>query len=188
MAYRARYRTDPRPRQRASGVPIERIASLLRCHGRPAVETVGALTFGSRSIRRILTTASAAGIIMATRSDVRKIALSLPDTRQKEGHFAFEVRNGAKYKGFAWVWMQRIDPRKPRVACPGVIAIRVANLDAKEILLMADDRKFFNEPHYDGFPAVLVNLKEIGRAELRLLLTDAWATQAPKALLAKRRQ
>jgi hypothetical protein len=122
---------------------------------------------------------------MATRSDVRRIALSLPETREGEGHFAFSVRNGKKDKGFAWVWMERIDPRKPRVANPDVLAVRVANFDAKEILLMADPRKFFNEPHYEGFPAVLVRLKEIGRAELRELLTQAWAAQAPKSLLAK---
>ncbi len=122
---------------------------------------------------------------MATRSDVRRIALSLPETHEGEGHFAFGVRNGAKDKGFAWVWMQRIHPRKPRVPNPEVLAVRVANLDAKEILLMADPHKFFNEPHYEGFPAVLVRLKKIGRAELRALLTQAWATQAPKALRAK---
>ena len=96
---------------------------------------------------------------MATRSDVRRIALSFPETREQDGHFAFEVLNGKKYKGFAWVWMQRIDPRKPRVPCPDVLAVRVPNLDAKEILLMADEATFFTEPHYDGFPAVLVRLK-----------------------------
>ncbi|HSC12540.1 MAG TPA: hypothetical protein VLC97_16320, partial [Rhodanobacteraceae bacterium] len=77
------------------------------------------------------------------------------------------------------------DPRKPRVPCPRVLAVRVPNLDAKEILLMSDERKFFTEPHYDGFPAVLVRLEEIGRAELRELLMQAWAAQAPKVLLAK---
>jgi len=120
---------------------------------------------------------------MATRSDVRRIALSFPETREQDGHFAFEVLNGKKHKGFAWVWMQRVDPRKPRVPSPDVLAVRVPNLDAKEILLMADESKFFTEPHYDGFPAVLVRLKEIDRAELRELLKQAWATQAPKALL-----
>jgi len=124
---------------------------------------------------------------MATRSDVRKISLSFPETREEEGHFAFGVRNGEKYKGFCWVWMERVQPKKPRVPNPDVLAVRVANLDAKEILLMADPDKFFNEPHYEGFPAVLVRLKAIGRAELRSLLADAWATQAPKALLAKSR-
>jgi len=122
---------------------------------------------------------------MATQSDVRRIALSLPETREGEGHFAFSVLNRAKHKGFAWVWMERVDPRKPRMPCHDVLAVRVANLDAKEILLMADPRTFFTEPHYEGFPAVLVRLKEIGRAELRALLVDAWTTQAPKALVAQ---
>lgn len=122
---------------------------------------------------------------MATQNDVRKIALALPGTREAEGRFAFEVPSGSKYKGYAWVWMQRVEPRKPRVPCPDVLAVRVANLDAKEILLMADPRKFFTEPHYDGYPAVLVRLKEIGRAELRELLVQAWAVQAPKSLVAK---
>ncbi len=120
---------------------------------------------------------------MATQSDVRKIALSFPEVREEGGHFAFCVRNGKKCRGFAWVWMERIHPRKPRVANPEVLAVRVANMDAKEILLMADPQKFFNEPHYEGFPAVLVRLKQIGKAELRELLFDAWATQVPKALL-----
>ena len=123
---------------------------------------------------------------MATQADVRRIALSLPETREDENHFAFSVLAGKnKYKGFAWVWMERVEPRKPRVPCPDVLAIRVANLDAKEILLMADSRKFFNEPHYEGFPAILVRLKEIGRAELRGLLVSGWMAQAQKALVAK---
>jgi hypothetical protein len=124
---------------------------------------------------------------MATQSDVRKIALSLPETEEAQDDFAFGVRNGTKSKGFAWVWKERIDPRKPRVPNHDVLAVRVASLDAKEILLMADAGKFFTEPHYDGFPAILVRLKEIGRAELRSLLSDAWATQAPKALRARSR-
>jgi hypothetical protein len=50
---------------------------------------------------------------------------------------------------------------------------------------MADRDKLFTEPHYDGFPAVLVRLNAIGRTELRKLLAGAWATQAPKSLLAR---
>jgi hypothetical protein len=42
---------------------------------------------------------------VATRAQVRRIALSLPDTEEAEGHFAFSVRTKGKLKGFAWVWM-----------------------------------------------------------------------------------
>jgi len=124
---------------------------------------------------------------MATQADVRNIALSFPDTIEKAGHFAFEVRHGAKYKGFCWVWLERIEPKKPRAANPHVLAVRVASLGTKEMLLMADADKFFTEPHYDGFPAVLVRLEKIGRAELRELLQQAWLAQAPKALAAQLR-
>lgn len=122
---------------------------------------------------------------MATQQDVRRIALSLPETREDDGYFAFSVGSGKKSKGIAWIWRERVHPRKPRVPNPEVIAIRVASLDAKEILLMAEPDKFFTEPHYDGYPAVLVRLAAVGPQELRRLLEQAWCAQAPKALLAR---
>ena len=97
---------------------------------------------------------------MATQADVRRIALALPGTEEKPNHFAFEVRNKGKLKGFVWVWMERITPKKPRVPQPKVVAVRVASLDDKEFLLRLDPEKFFTEPHYEGFPAVLVRLPE----------------------------
>jgi len=41
---------------------------------------------------------------------------------------------------------------------------------------------YFTTPHFDGYPAVLVRLAEIGVPELEELLTDAWLAQAPKSL------
>ncbi len=117
---------------------------------------------------------------MATQADVRRIALSLPGTEEKPGHFAFEVRNKGKLKGYAWVWMERVIPKKPRVPNPKVLAVRVANLDDKDFLLSLNAGKFFTEPHYNGFPAVLVRLPAVTVRELRPLLTEAWRCQAPK--------
>jgi hypothetical protein len=122
---------------------------------------------------------------MATQAAVRRIALSLPETEEAGDHFAFSVRSRGKLKGFVWVWMERIVPKKPRVPNPGVIAVRVANLGQKDLLLSADPGKFFTEPHYDGFPAVLVRLDAVSVADLEVLLSDAWRCQAP-ADLAKR--
>lgn len=119
---------------------------------------------------------------MASRADVRRIALSLPETEEGDGHFAFSVRNKGKSKGFAWVWMERVEPKKPRVANPAVLAVRVANVGQKEALIAAEPTKFFTEPHYNGFPAVLVRLAEVNVRELRVLLEDAWRSQAPTAL------
>jgi hypothetical protein len=120
---------------------------------------------------------------MATRADVRRIALKLPETEEAEGHFAFSVRNKSKLKGFAWVWMERIEPKKPRVPNPGVLAVRVASLAEKDLLISMEPAKFFTEPHYNGFPAVLVKLAAVSVPDLRELLKAAWRAQAPKALL-----
>ncbi len=119
---------------------------------------------------------------MATQADVRRIALSLPETEEASNHFAFSVRNKGKLKGFVWVWMERVTPKKARVPQPRVIAVRVATLDDKEFLLAQNPRTFFTEPHYNGFPAVLVRLPAVTVRELRPIITEAWRCQAPKGL------
>jgi hypothetical protein len=120
---------------------------------------------------------------MATQADVRRLARTLPDTTEGEDRFGFSVRNGMKEKGFAWAWMERVEPKKPRVANAEVLAVRVANNAEKEMLIAADPEKFFTEPHYNGFPAVLVRLPAIDVDELAELLTDAWRCLAPRALV-----
>jgi hypothetical protein len=119
---------------------------------------------------------------MADQEDVRRIALSLPETTESEDNFDFGVMNKGKRKGFAWVWRERVEQRKPKVPNPGVLAIRVAGAEEKALLLAADPEKFFTEPHYNGFPAVLIRLAAIDAEELYELLADAWRCQAPKAL------
>jgi hypothetical protein len=121
---------------------------------------------------------------MATQADVRRIALGFPGTVQEEGRFAFALPVKGKLKGFAWVWLERIDPKKARVPQPKVLAVRTASLDDKEFILAMDSKKFFTEPHYNGYPAVLVRLAEIPVKELRPLLESAWRCTAPKELLA----
>jgi len=120
---------------------------------------------------------------MATQEDVRRLALALPETTEGEDRFAFSVAGRPKPKGFAWVWMERVEPKQPKVPNPDVLAVRVANDDEKQVLLAADPDTFFTEPHYNGFPAVLVRLAAIDVDELEELLTDAWRCQAPKALV-----
>lgn len=89
--------------------------------------------------------------------------------------------NKGKLKAFAWGWLERVGAKKARVPNPSVVAVRVAGLDDKEILLAADPRKFFTEPHYDGFPAVLVRLPEVDVDQLEVLITEAWRVQAGQA-------
>ncbi len=120
---------------------------------------------------------------MPDQADVRRIALALPEAMEGAERFAFSVMNRGKPKAFAWVWMERTAPKKPRVPNPEVLAVRVANLEEKEAILALDGAKFFTEPHYNGFPAVLVRLAAVEEGELEDLITEAWRCQAPKALL-----
>jgi hypothetical protein len=117
---------------------------------------------------------------MATQADVRRIALSLPGVEEAEGRFAFSVRNKDKLKGFAWVWMERTDPKKARVPQPKALAVRPASLDDRDFLLGLDAKKFFTEPHYAGYPAILIRLPEITVRELRPIITEGWRCMAPK--------
>lgn len=120
---------------------------------------------------------------MANQSDVRRIALSLPETREEEGRCAFSVRNGEKFKAFAWVWNERVQPKKPRVPNPTILAVRVRDEIDKQALLDLGEKRFFTEPHYNGFPAVLVRLEHVGHEELTELITDGWRCQAPRSLV-----
>ena len=64
-----------------------------------------------------------------------------------------------------------------------VIAVRVAGQADKDALLALDEAIFFTEPHYDGYPAVLVRLPAIDAGLLRAVLTDAWRSQLSKRQL-----
>jgi hypothetical protein len=123
---------------------------------------------------------------VADQDDVRRIALSLPATSEEVGRFAFAVLNKGKQKGFVWSWLERVEPKKARVPRDDVVAVRVADQEEKELLLAADPAKFFTEPHYNGYPAVLVRLPAIGVEELEGLIVEAWRCQAPRALVQER--
>jgi len=108
--------------------------------------------------------------------DVRKIALALPGVTERQDGFGFSVGK----KQFCWAWNERVHPKKPRVPRPDVLAVRVAGADEKAALLAGDPDTFFTEPHYDGFPAVLVRLPAIKLRELRKLVGDAHRIQSQR--------
>jgi hypothetical protein len=123
---------------------------------------------------------------MATQADVRRIALALPGAEEGKERFAFFVMDKGKPKGFAWVWLERKEGKGARVPNNDVLAVRVTNNAQKDLILSSDRRKFFTEQHYNGYPAILVRLKGVTVADLRVLLEEAWRCRAPKALLAER--
>lgn len=116
---------------------------------------------------------------MTDEHDVRRIALALPEVREDEGGPRFRVRG----KLIAWPFLERVEPKKPRVERRDVFAFRISGEGEKEMLLTTEPEKYFTTDHYDGYPAILVRLAAIDDKELTALLADAWRIQAPKRLV-----
>jgi hypothetical protein len=119
---------------------------------------------------------------VATKRDVRRIALSLPGTSEDPHEFRFLVEG----KMFVWLWPERVALKRPRVPNPDVIVVRVGNEIDKQVLLAMDSAVFFTEPHYDGYAAVLVRLPAIDVDLLTDVVTESWRCRASKQLRAER--
>jgi hypothetical protein len=64
-----------------------------------------------------------------------------------------------------------------------VLMFRVADLGVKELLLADDRAVFFTTPHFEGYPAVLMRIPDLGcvdRDELYDLVAEAWLTRAQR--------
>jgi hypothetical protein len=117
---------------------------------------------------------------MATWDDVRRLASALPEVAERDGH---EWR----VKGKLMVWerpLRRRDLDELGEAAPRgpILGARVPDEGAKLALVADDPDIYFTTSHFDGYPAVLVQLDHIGAAELGELVVEAWLAQAPKRL------
>jgi hypothetical protein len=63
-----------------------------------------------------------------------------------------------------------------------ILGARVEHVIAKEALLQDDPNVFFTTPHFDGYPAVLVQLDHITVDDLEEVIVEAWLCRAPKRL------
>jgi hypothetical protein len=123
---------------------------------------------------------------MATWDDVRRLALSLRETDERESRGLAQWR--VKEKLFVWERPLRASDLKAlgdQAPDGPILGARVEHLVAKEALLADDPSVYFTTPHFDGYPAVLVRLEAIADDELRELVVEAWLCRAPKRLAAK---
>jgi hypothetical protein len=63
-----------------------------------------------------------------------------------------------------------------------ILALRVADLEEKDAVLAMNPKAFFTIPHFDGFAAVLVQLRAVTKKPLREAVVDAWLACAPPKL------
>lgn len=110
---------------------------------------------------------------MVSPADVRRLAAALPDAVDVSETARLEFQVGGK--GFAWTWLVREAPRRARVPRLDVLTVRCP-IERKEMLIEAAPDIYFDEPHYRGYPAVLVRLAEVDEDELAERLRRAVET------------
>ncbi|MGH8880659.1 MAG: MmcQ/YjbR family DNA-binding protein, partial [Stackebrandtia sp.] len=112
--------------------------------------------------------------------------LELPETTERDAYGTPAWR--VKDKLFVWDRPLRksdIEALGPAAPTGPVLGARVADLGEKAALIERDPEVFFTTPHFDGYPAVLVQLDNIDAAALGEIVTDAWLARASKRLAAQ---
>ncbi|MDZ4265157.1 MAG: MmcQ/YjbR family DNA-binding protein [Mycobacterium sp.] len=121
----------------------------------------------------------------ATEADVHEIAAAMPHVTRIEGPKAGNPIYQVGGKSFVFFRTPRPDAIDPDTGekYPDVIVIWAESEADKLALVQDPGSPFFTTAHFDGHLSVLVRasrLGEIGVAELRELIQDAWLSRASK--------
>lgn len=121
---------------------------------------------------------------MATWDELRQIAMSLPEVSEKTDRRGIRQWR-VKDKPMVWERpLRRSDIEALGESAPDgpILGARVPDVGAKEALLADGGDIYVTTPHFDDYPAILVQLDNISFEELEELVVEAWVTQAPKRL------
>lgn len=126
-------------------------------------------------------------MVRATAADVDAIAASLPETELgiSWGDRPTWKVNGKGFMLYRAPHRTAIDPATGE-PFTDLLVVHLPDMEAKEALVQADG-PFFDIPHFQRHPGVLVQLSRLGeieRDELVEIITEAWAHRAPKKLVA----
>ncbi|HEY7631206.1 MAG TPA: MmcQ/YjbR family DNA-binding protein [Thermoleophilaceae bacterium] len=121
---------------------------------------------------------------MATWDDVRRLAMAMPEATEKTSRDKAQWR--VKDKLFVWERpLRQSDLNALGDEAPDgpILGARVEHEMAKEALIADDPKVFFTTPHFDGYPAILVQLDKISLKDLEEVVVEAWLCRAPPKLV-----
>jgi hypothetical protein len=121
---------------------------------------------------------------MVTLDDVAQMVADLPEVTEgtRHGNRTWFVRG----KGFAWERpFSKADIKRFGNETPpdgDILAVAVEDLGEKEAVLAAHASAFFTIPHFDGYAAVLIQLRKASKRAVKEAVLDAWLACAPAKL------